>query len=860
MGALLLVAAASQAAPPPLSHPSGTLARKLRGSLPVVFAPRPAVDGSGGVLAAAQEAPVVIRLRQAPEARLLAALRERGAAVALRRDGRPRGLGRNITALASAQSLPALAALPEVEAIALDGAPFGFPRPLDYTAAEIQAVDAWRTALGDGTPLAGQGVTVCDVDSGIDVFHPLFFRADGGYFRWLDRNADGVFNPGVDAVDADGDGNAEPLRVLNSVITAYRPSEPWFNSDDPTLQVGLDWLYADENDNGQRDFGPAAGFDDASPGFGELLFAVDDVDRDGRLDPEEKLVLLGSSKLKLVRRGKDEFRRGEDLTSAPLEQSIDHGTGAASVIAGGNRGLGRLVGIAPDAELVAASDTEGGQLELMSDFCVDEGARVVLHEYAPWYGEFLDGSSPLEQLIDETSMQGVAHVNPAGNLSGSQKLYQRQQPAGAQTVIAIEAPAYYPRGLFHFIGITLLWRQPERQLEVVLEDPERRAKTMPLGPQYLYEGWGDDLYIYAQRGTSERGTTKLDIWIYGPDKEPPPIPLGTWKLRVTDPAPPEAPALELIAYVVDDLSSWGKGIYFPDDWSEEHLIGWPGTADHAVAVAAYTGHGFLWGTPGERAPYSGRGHRIDGAAILSISAPDDPIVAGYTEGKQAKYMLYGGTSGASPHVAGVAALLLQLRPEWTGIRVREAIREGALADAAVGEAPNDDYGYGKLRAYRAMYGVDPPGGEPPRIDVAVPLLYAGASGTVSVVVHDPDEGASRVRVELDRDYDGVYDEPVEGGSFAVRYDEPGVYVSKLRATDSTGRQGTVLARLEVLAPPGRPRRGPALLDAGGGCSFPAGRGQGGAALALVLAVGLALARRSGRQETTEPLGVCRRKN
>ena len=75
---------------------------------------------------------------------------------------------------------------------------------------------------------------------------------------------------------------------------------------------------------------------------------------------------------------------------------------------------------------VSATNRDGTSDLKLAKFCRTEGARVILHEYAPWYGYHLDGSSPLEQYIDESSAEGVVHVNPAGNLSGSDKLYKRE--------------------------------------------------------------------------------------------------------------------------------------------------------------------------------------------------------------------------------------------------------------------------------------------------------------------------------------------------------------------------------------------------------------------------------------------------
>ena len=436
----------------------------------------------------------------------------------------------------------------------------------------------------------------------------------------------------------------------------------------------------------------------------------------------------------------------------------------------------------------------------------------------------------------------MAHINPAGNLSTAQKLYKRNIPSAVQTDVEIEVPANSPYGSFQLLFATVLWREPSRPLVLTLEDPTGFSLALPTTDTYIYQDWHDGLSIYAERSQSSRGTVKLDIEVFGESQTPPPVPTGSWLLHAAEGSAPGTPDLTLIAYVMDELSGWGMGINFPSYSSEEHLIGFPGTADHGIAISAYTGHGYDYGTPGERAFYSGRGHRIDGMAILDIAGPDDPITAGYRAGSPGVYFIYGGTSGASPHVAGAAALLFQAHPEWTGVEVTQALHDGALVDANVGTVPNDDWGYGKLRVYRSLYGQDPPTGSPPSIAVEPVELYVDELRTVPITVSDPDEPTSGLRIELDRDYDGVYEQPLAQPSFDVTFAEEGHFAMKLRVVDSTGREASTLASFDVgPAPPPAPAAA-AMLEPAGGCScstrptLPApGWWLGAPALALVAA-------------------------
>lgn len=779
------------------------------------FAPRPAVRSKvRGAPAPARPTPY---LRQAPDSvpvvvqysrpvadsdvRSLAALGVTGIErFSVAPGARARLRSRALLADLPAKALSAAAALDGVARISLDGQLFPAPRPLDFTAAEVQASDVWRSLGADGLPIDGHGITICDIDSGVDPFHPLLFRPDGNggkpYMAWVDSDGDGIFHPGADGVDLRGDGVIVRLQTLNSVTTEIFDDSPLFGTDDPALDVGFDFLYADVNGSGARERGLEAGFTEQDPTYGEPLFAVDDVDGDGVLDVGEKIVALGSSKLRAVRTGKKVYRRGENLIEAPVTEDVYHGTGASGVLVAGERGLTRLVGMAPGADLVMAANTDGTSELKLAKFCHDEGARVVLHEYAPWVGYDLDGSSPMEQYIDETMAEDTVHVNPAGNLSGSEKLYKHPLTPGATT----DVPVVVPEGWgFAFMGMSLIWRDTSRPLVITVEDPQ--GFTKDLSGSALGKPWQPGQVYWTARTDSDRGTARVDFYLFSDGADPAPIVPGTWKLHVTDAAPPDSAPITLVAYVMDEISGWGKGIYFPEHTTEEHFIGYPGTADHGIPIAAYTGHGFWGGEPGERAYYSGRGLRIDGAPILWLSAPDDPITSGYHEGWQSAHVIYGGTSGASPHVAGTAALMLAHDPTLTGDAVKEALRAGALADPqvlAAGAVPNTDYGYGKLRIHESIFGAPPPGGAAPSIKIAPVTVEEGEEAEVTIAVSDPDEPATALKLELDADYDGVFEAALDAPSLTAPASEIGTLVSKVRVTDSTGRSASALAFVNVV--------------------------------------------------------------
>ncbi|MDQ0753925.1 subtilisin family serine protease [Streptomyces africanus] len=166
----------------------------------------------------------------------------------------------------------------------------------------------------------------------------------------------------------------------------------------------------------------------------------------------------------------------------------------------------------------------------------------------------------------------------------------------------------------------------------------------------------------------------------------------------------DTPGVDPMEATVNRLSQT-KGVLFAIAAGNEGEQGFktvdsPGSAADALTVGAVDGHD-------EVADFSSMGPTADGALKPDVTAPGVDITAAAAKGSAiAKevgenppgYLTISGTSMATPHVAGAAALLKQQHPDWT-------FRE--LKAALVGSTKGSDYtpyaqGSGRVQIDKAI--------------------------------------------------------------------------------------------------------------------------------------------------------------
>ncbi|WP_338782825.1 S8 family serine peptidase [Streptomyces sp. DG1A-41] len=163
----------------------------------------------------------------------------------------------------------------------------------------------------------------------------------------------------------------------------------------------------------------------------------------------------------------------------------------------------------------------------------------------------------------------------------------------------------------------------------------------------------------------------------------------------------DTPDVDPLEKAVNDLSASSGALFViaaGNSGPSDTTLGSPGSAAAALTVAAVDRHD-------EIASFSSRGPTVDGRLKPDIAAPGVDIIAAKaahgTEGNDEApgYVSMSGTSMATPHAAGAAAILAQEHPGWTGERLKAALT--ASTRGLTGVTPYD-VGVGRVDLTRAI--------------------------------------------------------------------------------------------------------------------------------------------------------------
>lgn len=165
----------------------------------------------------------------------------------------------------------------------------------------------------------------------------------------------------------------------------------------------------------------------------------------------------------------------------------------------------------------------------------------------------------------------------------------------------------------------------------------------------------------------------------------------------------DAPGEDVLEQAVNTLTAQTGALFVlaaGNDGSADGSVDSPSTADAALSVGAVDKQDVMAG-------FSSRGPREDGAIKPEITAPGVDIVAAravhagseYIE-VEPGYTSLSGTSMATPHVAGAAALLAAQHPAWRAAELKAALMASATATPG---ANVNAQGAGRVDVARAVH-------------------------------------------------------------------------------------------------------------------------------------------------------------
>jgi len=420
-----------------------------------------------------------------------------------------------------------------------------------------------------------------------------------------------------------------------------------------------------------------------------------------------------------------EYNRSQiEARVAIVSDSEGHGTHVSAIATStGNDENGKYKGVAPGAWLIVVK--AGGKSRIMptmwsfNDSDIIEGIAYIMQK-ATLLGMRAvinlsmgsnigghDGTSPLELALEEAVKEGATIIVSAGN-SGAGNIHVQGRFTSGRTV----ALRWYVPGQIVAFDVDL-WHGTQDVTAVTLVLPGGVTVHGPTADQGEMTSGGSVLIAEEQ---SEKGKGHLVEVI----RENGYLATGIYTLLID---PVSVSSTGGWDSWLDDLPAGSLSSEFVPDPSytitSARTIGIPATSAYVIAVGAYSTRDSPGFPFGEICSFSSRGPTRDGRIKPDLAAPGYSIVAAKSSAASGlnpysvdeTHVALSGTSMASPHVAGVVALLLQQNSSLSPQSVGQILRESARLDAKTGpidKAVGDfAWGWGKLDARLAtgMMGV-----------------------------------------------------------------------------------------------------------------------------------------------------------
>ena len=249
---------------------------------------------------------------------------------------------------------------------------------------------------------------------------------------------------------------------------------------------------------------------------------------------------------------------------------------------------------------------------------------------------------------------------------------------------------------------------------------------------------------------------------------------------------------------VEDVVNAGKVIVAATGNSGSVFVGQPANCDGVLAVTAHAidGENASYADVGSQAAISAPGG--DGLGIYSLSN------TGTTFPAADSYAMKQGTSMATPHVAGVVALMLSVKSSLTPAQVKSYLQSSARAFPAGTYCTTSGIGLcgsGLLDATEALYAIPT---APPTVVLTSQSQVVAPNATVSLVGGATAEAPHTIRTYRWTQVTGAAVGVINDADTAsATFTSPvtGTYSFLLTATDTANRTGTATATVRVNTAP-----------------------------------------------------------
>ena len=347
---------------------------------------------------------------------------------------------------------------------------------------------------------------------------------------------------------------------------------------------------------------------------------------------------------------------------ATCDSGNDHGTAVAESV----------VDVAPGVSLYIANPGTGGDLRATVDWMISEGVSVINHPISWLFDGPGDGTSPFNdsplRTVDRAVDAGVFWVSPAGNYALQTWFISPTFTTGGSSLELLKFTDFDIGNDFDLeagdqIIIQLRWQDSwsgaNRDLDVSVWD-STTDELLSLSYD-LQEGRPGEIPIEILRFTAPRDGT-YDI---------------SASIQISDVADPPQWVQLLVG---GDLSSI-------EHYTEAGSIGNPAESANPGLLAV---GGAYWGNTNTIELYSSRGPTPYGRIKPDIVGAD----CGETSRRPLNSYRNGfcGTSQASAHVAGMAALVRQRFPAHSPVQVADYLKDNAAQRGS--PDPNNTWGHG----------------------------------------------------------------------------------------------------------------------------------------------------------------------